>query len=199
MLQRPIPRKWRTSISRVRRQKWAGCIMCLRVFWETEQAKIGDYDLLPVAQLERFGEEITLSAKFAPPSLSIFSTDLLLKIAKEIRDQIAARGRQLEEYKTQRGIHTAEFGSRDMVYLLALRSFNRYIPLLWHLTETRQVHPWTVYGLLRQLIGELSSFLEQDQCNRGTGRRHPPASQLRSLESDGVLFGRPVSHHATAG
>jgi type VI secretion system protein ImpJ len=130
----------------------------LKVFWETERAKIGDYDLLPVAQLERFGEEIILSSKFAPPSLSIFSTDPLLKTAKEIRDQIASRGRQLEEYKTQRGIHTAEFGSRDMVYLLALRSLNRYVPLLWHLTETRQVHPWTVYGFLRQLIGELSSF-----------------------------------------
>ena len=137
----------------------------LRVFWETEQAKVGDYDLLPVAQLERFGEEITLSAKFAPPSLSIFSTDLLLKTTKEIRDQIAARGRQLEEYKTQRGIHTAEFGSRDMVYLLALRSLNRYVPLLWHLTETRQVHPWTVYGLLRQLIGELSSFSNRINVN----------------------------------
>lgn len=137
----------------------------LRVFWETEQAKVGDYDLLPVAQLERFGEEIILSAKFAPPSLSIFSNDLLLKTTREIRDQIAARGRQLEEYKTQRGIHTAEFGSRDMVYLLALRSLNRYVPLLSHLTETRQVHPWTVYGLLKQLIGELSSFSNRIKVN----------------------------------
>ena len=48
-----------------------------------------------------------------------------------------------------------------MVYLLALRSLNRYIPLLHHVTETRQVHPWSVYGLLRQLIGELSSFSER--------------------------------------
>jgi type VI secretion system protein ImpJ len=45
-----------------------------------------------------------------------------------------------------------------MVYLLALRSLNRYVPLLFHSTETRQVHPWSVYGILRQLIGELSSF-----------------------------------------
>jgi type VI secretion system protein ImpJ len=48
-----------------------------------------------------------------------------------------------------------------MVYLLALRSLNRYIPILFHFTEAQQVHPWAVYGVLRQLIGELSSFSEQ--------------------------------------
>ncbi|MFH1147859.1 MAG: type VI secretion system baseplate subunit TssK, partial [Pseudomonadota bacterium] len=58
--------------------------------------------------------------------------DLRLRVplttVREIRDQIAGRSRQLEEYKTQRGIQTAEFGTRDMVYFLALRSLNRYVP-----------------------------------------------------------------------
>ena len=74
---------------------------------------------------------------------------------------MAARARQLEAYKKERGIHTAEFGSRDMVYLLALRSLNRYIPRLFHLTETAYVHPWIFYGELRQIVGELSSFSER--------------------------------------
>ena len=133
----------------------------LKVFWETERDKLGDYLLLPVAQLERMGEEVRLSERFVPPSLALSSSDPLLKLVKEIRDQIAARSHQLEELKHQRGIQTAEFGSRDMVYLLALRSLNRYVPLLFHLTETQQVHPWAVYGLLRQLIGELSTFSEK--------------------------------------
>ncbi len=47
-----------------------------------------------------------------------------------------------------------------MVYLLALRSLNRYIPQLTHMLEATG-HPWTAYGLLRQLIGELSSFSEK--------------------------------------
>jgi type VI secretion system protein ImpJ len=47
-----------------------------------------------------------------------------------------------------------------MVYLLALRSLNRYIPILSHVLEAPAVHPWTVYGLLRQVIGELSTFSE---------------------------------------
>jgi type VI secretion system protein ImpJ len=107
------------------------------------------------------GEEIRLSPDFVPPSLSISASEPLYKIIKEIRDQLAARSRQLEEYKSQRGIQTAEFGTRDMVYLLTMISLNRSVPNLFHLTETSQVHPWLVYGSLRQLIGELSSFSER--------------------------------------
>jgi type VI secretion system protein ImpJ len=133
----------------------------LKIFWETEKDQIGDYILVPLAQLKRSGEEITLSEEFVPPSLAISGSGPLVKIVREIRDQIASRGHQLESYKRERGIHTVEFGTRDMVYLLALRSLNRYIPSLFHLTESQQVHPWTVYALLRELIGELSSFSEQ--------------------------------------
>jgi type VI secretion system protein ImpJ len=130
----------------------------LRIFWETEREQLGDYVLIPLAQLERMGDEIKLSTKFVPPALTISSSEVLLNLIKDIRDAIAARAHQLEEYKRQRGVHTAEFGARDMAYLLALRSLSRYIPLLFHSTETRQVHPWSVYGMLRQLVGELSSF-----------------------------------------
>jgi len=133
----------------------------LKVFWETERDQLGDYILMPVAKLERMGEKIVLSRHFVPPCLTITCSEPLLKLIKEVRDQITARCHQLEAYKAQRGIQTAEFGTRDMVYLLALRSLNRYVPLLYHITETQQVHPWTVYGTLRQLIGELSSFDER--------------------------------------
>jgi len=133
----------------------------LKIFWETERDQLGDYILIPLAQLERAGEEIKISEHYIPPCLTISGSDPLFKIIKEIRDQISARSHQLEEYKSQRGIQTAEFGSRDMVYLLALRSLNRYVPILFHFTETQQVHPWTVYGVIRQMIGELSSFSER--------------------------------------
>ncbi|UFS70724.1 type VI secretion system baseplate subunit TssK [Geomonas sp. RF6] len=132
----------------------------LKVFWESETDMAGEYQLIPVAQLERTPDGVELSAAFIPPALTLGSSQLLYALVKEIRDQIASRSRQLEGYKRQRGVQTAEFGSRDVVYLLALRSLNRFVPLLYHYTEARQVHPWFVYGALRQLIGELSSFSE---------------------------------------
>ena len=130
----------------------------LKIFWINETDQLGDYVLMPLAQLTRSGENIVLAEHFIPPSLTISVSEALIKIIKEIRDEIASRGSQLEAYKQERGIHTAEFGARDMVYLLALRSLNRYTPLLFHLTESGQIHPWKVYGIIRQLIGELSSF-----------------------------------------
>jgi type VI secretion system protein ImpJ len=141
--------------AQVRRLKYS-----LKLLWETEKDYFGDFETIPIAQLERQGDAVVLSSNFIPPSLTMNASASLEKIIKEIRDQIAARGYQLEGYKRDRGIHTAEFGSRDMVFLLALRSLNRYIPQLFHITESLS-HPWTVYGLLRQLIGELSSFSEQ--------------------------------------
>ncbi|MDJ0816765.1 MAG: type VI secretion system baseplate subunit TssK [Desulfobacterales bacterium] len=133
----------------------------LRIFWDSEIDQAGDYSIIPLAQLERSGDEVLLSQQFVPACLNIAVSDSLYNMIGDIRDQIASRGYQLESYKRERGIHTAEFGARDMVYLLALRSLNRYTPLLSHMAESGQVHPWAAYGVVKQLIGELSSFSEE--------------------------------------
>lgn len=131
----------------------------LKIFWESELENAGDYVVIPVAQLAKLGADIRLSEDFMPPSLNISGP--LLKLLSEVRDQITSRSIQLEEYKKKRGVHSAEFGSRDMVFILALRTLSRYVPLLHHFIETKQVHPWIVYGALRQLAGELSVFSDR--------------------------------------
>ncbi len=142
----------------------------VRPFFSHEKEQLGDYVFLPVAEIILEGDDLDLSPAFVPPVLSLKTDTVLLRLVKEIRDLLASKGYQLAEYKTQRGIHSAEFGSRDMVYLLALRSLNRYVPALFHVVETGNVHPWHVYGLLRQLIGELSSFSEgYDVLGKGPG------------------------------
>ena len=137
-----------------------GMYFVLKLFWETEVDQLGDYELIPVVLLSRSGEDIVSSNRFFPPCLSISAVAPFEKLIVEIRDQLTSRAHQLEAYKRARGVHTADFGARDTVYLLALRSLNRYVPLLFHLTESPNVHPWTIYGTLRQIIGELSSFSE---------------------------------------
>jgi type VI secretion system protein ImpJ len=132
-----------------------------RIFWESERQEKGDYQFIPIAQLEKFGQEIRLSGDFIPPCLSFTASASLLKLVKEIRDQVTARSHQLEEHKSKRGVQTAEFGSRDMVYFLALRSINRYVPLLFHCTRAEHAHPWYIFGILSQLIGELTTFSEE--------------------------------------
>jgi len=130
----------------------------VKIFWETEIDHRGDYHLIPIARLKKNLEEIEISNNFIPPCLTISGSKILAGIVKEIKDQLFSRARQLETVKRSKGVHTAEFGSRDMVYMLALRSLNRYVPLLIHLTSAIQSRPWEIYGILRQIIGELSSF-----------------------------------------
>ena len=132
----------------------------LKIFWENELEELNNYYLIPLAQLVRDGKEIKLSDNFIPPTISASGSDELVKIIKDIRDQVTSRCRQLEEYKSPREIQSTDFESGYMIYLLALRSLNRFVPVLFHLTETPNIHPWVYYGVLRQLIGELSTFAE---------------------------------------
>lgn len=143
----------------------------LRLFGETELDQLGDYSLIPLARLEKDVDEVIFSKRFVPPCLSISAFDSLFRIVREIRDQITLRAHTLEEYKRQRGIHSVEFGTRDMSFLLALRSLNRYVQPLSFMTETKQIHPWQVYGILGQLSGELSTFSDEINVLGETGDR----------------------------
>jgi len=130
----------------------------LKIFWDHELDQLGEYLLIPVGQCRRSGDDILLSDAFIPPVLGISASTPLMYLIKDIFDLLASRGNQLEAHKGERGVHSAEFGSRDMTYLLVLMALNRHIPMLNHFYESPTVHPWMVYAALRQIVGELSSF-----------------------------------------
>ncbi|MCP3941328.1 MAG: type VI secretion system baseplate subunit TssK [Desulfobacteraceae bacterium] len=131
----------------------------LRIFFEYELEYLGNFNLIPVMTIEKSGESIVATDSYIPPALTINSSQKLKEYVNETYNQLIARSYELESYKTERGINQAEFGSRDMVFLLSLRSINRYIPMLDHLIKSN-VHPWEIYGVFRQLAGELSTFSE---------------------------------------
>jgi type VI secretion system protein ImpJ len=133
----------------------------LRFFWETEIEGLGDSLLIPIARLQLEGKEITLSRDYIPPALTLSASEALVQVLRDIREQVTSRCRVLEMYKLSREARTHEFEGAFLRYLLALGSLNRYIPLLYHLTDAPVAHPWDVFGLLRQLIGELSTYTER--------------------------------------
>jgi len=136
----------------------------LKIFWEGEIENAGHYELLPIAQLEFDGNHTALSRRFAPPTPTVSSSPILGGVLKNIREQITARCRVLEEYKQPRGWYIQEGDANALTYLLALRSLNRCVPLLHHIADTPHVHPWNVYALLRELVGELSTFTDRIDC-----------------------------------
>jgi type VI secretion system protein ImpJ len=133
----------------------------LKVFWDNELEGAGEYELIPVARLEFDGQDAKLVKNYVPPSVSLACDDFLLHTVRNIREHVTSRCHVLEEYKNPRGVRTADLQANYINYLLALRSLNRYVPLLYHYTEIPYIHPWHVYGLLRQIIGELSTFTDR--------------------------------------
>jgi len=138
----------------------------VRIFWENELDGAGSYDLLPAARLEFNGNEIVPARNFAPPSLTLTASPALTETVKGIREELTLRCHVLEEYKrigTSPATRGAPSGDETnyTIFLLALRSLSRYVPLLHHLTDDARSHPWMAYGLLRSLVGELSTFSDR--------------------------------------
>lgn len=136
----------------------------VRVFWEGELEDAGNYMLIPFAQLEHNGKEPVLSQGFVPPVLTLSGSDNLMIMVRAIREQVVSRCHVLEEYKIPKGTQLSDLEPNYISYFLVLRSLNRYVPFLNHVTETPLAHPWDFYGFLRQLIGELSSFSDRVDC-----------------------------------
>lgn len=130
----------------------------LRLFWEEEIADLGDYDLIPLARLEQDGEVVRMAPRFVPPCLNLQASVPLQHMLMELRDEVIGRARQLEVFKQPIASRSAEDG--QFAPVLALSILNRYGPQITHMVEAPQTHPWAVYGVLRQLAGELSTFSE---------------------------------------
>lgn len=130
----------------------------LRLFWEDELDDLGSYNIIPLARLERDVQEVKLDKSFVPPSITMSASGWLGDIFRDISDQVASRCRRLEQYKNPAGLGVGDLDFTSTVFLLVLRTLNRYAPLLKHYSEAPHIHPWQAFGLLSQVIGELSSF-----------------------------------------
>lgn len=136
----------------------------LRLFWQTEIDSAGDYHLMPVMRLKMNGENIVNDKAYVPPVMTLDCSHVLIQIIKYVREQMLARCRVLESYKPVHGQEISNLKTTSLYYLLALNTLNRYIPLTQHHLEQPLIHPCQLYGLLRQLIGELSTFSERLNC-----------------------------------
>ena len=133
----------------------------LKILREDELDNYPDYRVLPVAEIDYSDGTLSISERYIPPVLSIDSSPALKRLAHQTIDRIVSRCRKLEEYKNPRGIQSSQVEMSYVVYLLALRSLSRFVPILYHLSEAGTVHPWEVYGVLRSVVGELSVYTDR--------------------------------------
>lgn len=131
----------------------------LHIIWEPEIESLEDFMLIPIARVERLESGISYSDQFIPPLLSMKVSADLTRLIKDIRDELMGRMLQLSSYDSK-GQDAKKYDATLMRYKLAGRSLSRYIPRLFHYTESGEIHPWDVYCVLRELIGEISTFVD---------------------------------------
>lgn len=130
----------------------------LKIVWESEKEEMTEYQLMPIAQVIRDGDAIKYSSVFCPPVINVTAAQSLMRTIKEIRDEIIGRFTQLDAYK----LHASrEYDPNIMRYSMAQQALSKFVPRLFHYTETGNIHPWVVYGVLRELVGEVSTFTDQ--------------------------------------
>jgi type VI secretion system protein ImpJ len=142
----------------------ARLLYIVKLFTENEKEHLGDYSLLPIARVEFDGERFERYIDFAPPSLTLGASPVLLRTARSIADQLLGASRRLDEYKIPREKITLSSSQDYFVYMLGLLIVNRYTPILYHHLASPACHPFDFFGILRQLIGELSSFTDRHGC-----------------------------------
>lgn len=143
------------------------------LFRDIDLDRYSAFERLPLACLSRVGNTLALDAHFIPPLLCLDASRRLSSMMQELQNLALSSAGRLSGYKP---VADNTGYSADLHFLLhftALGILNRYVPLLDHLRAAPQTHPWHLYGVLRQLIGELSSFYSDVDClGRGNSSRN---------------------------
>lgn len=133
----------------------------LNLYFGDEIEGLDDVVLLPLSEITQQGREFRLSDQFIPPCINIGASGVIANLLQTLKNNLIGRSRILESYKSatlydQGGLSGSALNNR-----LALLTLARYIPMLNHIGGLDAVHPVEVYGVLRQLAGELSTFSDR--------------------------------------
>ncbi|MCD8537048.1 MAG: type VI secretion system baseplate subunit TssK [Burkholderiaceae bacterium] len=129
-----------------------------RIVFETELAGLDDHEVVALARLTLEGDQVRVAGQHVPPAVCLGASAFLGNVVKDIRDDMLGRLRQLEEYKSPKGVNAEDLDANFLMMMQAVQVLNRHVPALTHLLEVRAIHPWHIYGQLRQCVGELSTF-----------------------------------------
>lgn len=133
----------------------------VQILSDDEKCTAIDCEFLPLVKFCYENGKVTIDSEFSPPLITLNGSSSFKRLLDGLYADLANRAHKFEEYK--RPLQYEGLSERDMIQLLVMRSLNRILPLFNHYCNSPMVHPWHIYGLLAQLIGELSSFC--DDCS----------------------------------
>lgn len=130
----------------------------VQILSEEEKESAIDCEFLPLLRLYYDNDRVRVDPTYCPPTVTLAGVPVLKSLLSSVYAELANRAHQFAEYKHS---EQAKSESRsDLFQVMAMHALNRTLPVLQHYCQTPSIHPWEIYGVLAQLIGELSSFNE---------------------------------------
>jgi type VI secretion system protein ImpJ len=131
-------------------------LLRLRFLLDTDDR--AGYTCLPVARIVEVAsdERVVLDERWIPPVLVCSATALLAGLIVELSGMLAQRGGAIAARLTAIGAKS----NTEVADFLLLQAINGWQTLLSHLADAGNVHPESLYRILRQMAGELATFTE---------------------------------------
>ncbi len=133
----------------------------IRIIFDNEP-ELNTIPAIPIAKLRRNGGQISIASDYVPPCVNMFAFSKLHELFLSVRNILLSRVSQLEDYKfdVQGGGNSSAISNQNISMYMFNAMLARVCPKLEHLHELKNVHPWLVYGVLRDIVGELSMFAD---------------------------------------
>jgi type VI secretion system protein ImpJ len=127
-------------------------------FLADTEAREGTPVLRVARVVKTANDQLQLDPQFIPPLLDIKASDYVLAILRRLVEITVARSAMLAGMRRQKNQALAEFTSADIANFWLLYTINSHLPLLRHLLETRHSHPETLFALMNEFAGALTTF-----------------------------------------
>lgn len=101
-----------------------------------------------------------LSPDYIPPTTAIAASHNLARWTRSLRDLLVSRGQDFAAIKRQRGIRAASTSAQEVMRVLMMQAFARYISLFQEHARLNSVSAYAMYLDLRRLVAEFSVFSE---------------------------------------
>jgi type VI secretion system protein ImpJ len=114
---------------------------------------------IKVARVTRTDSGILqLDPSYVPPILDIRASDYLMSVARRLLEILTAKSGTLSGMRRQKSAGLADFSASDIANFWLLYTVNTFLPPLRHLFEVKRGHPETLFNMMNQLAGALTTF-----------------------------------------
>ncbi|MDQ3160907.1 MAG: type VI secretion system baseplate subunit TssK [Pseudomonadota bacterium] len=128
---------------------------------ENAEAIVRSSDSYKFAELLPAGPgKFKLSLDYIPPTTAITASHNLSRWTRALRDLLVSRGQDFASTKRQRGIRAASTSAQEVMRVVMMQTFARYITLFQEHARLGNVGAYPMYQDLRRLVAEFSVFSE---------------------------------------